>query len=101
MNPHQAAKQHRSSLRNTRFIGITGSCGKTTTKQLATYLLKPDFRGRGSPDDSNCGGRLIDHLLRVESDDHFCIQELGAWGTGTLDVGLELVRPDIGVVLNV
>jgi UDP-N-acetylmuramoyl-tripeptide--D-alanyl-D-alanine ligase len=100
-DPHQTTKQHRSRLRNIRFIGITGSCGKTTTKQLATYLLKPDFRGRSSPDDSNCGRRLIDHLLRVESEDRFCIQELGAWGTGTLDLGLELVRPDIGVVLNV
>jgi UDP-N-acetylmuramyl pentapeptide synthase len=44
---------------------------------------------------------LIDNILTVSSADDFCIQELGAWGTGTLDAGLELVKPDIGVVLNV
>ncbi len=44
---------------------------------------------------------MIEHVLQIQPEDQFCIQELGAWGPGTLDPGLELVRPDIGVVLNV
>jgi UDP-N-acetylmuramoyl-tripeptide--D-alanyl-D-alanine ligase len=44
---------------------------------------------------------LVENVLRAQACDDFCIQELGAWGPGTLDAGLELVKPDIGVVLNV
>jgi UDP-N-acetylmuramoyl-tripeptide--D-alanyl-D-alanine ligase len=37
----------------------------------------------------------------VEPHHRFFVQELGAWGPGTLDAGLDLVRPNVGVVLNV
>jgi UDP-N-acetylmuramoyl-tripeptide--D-alanyl-D-alanine ligase len=100
-NWRDRARLHRSRLREVAFIGITGSCGKTTAKDLAAGLLQPDLRGLSSPDDGNCGAKLVDHILRVQPSHDFCIQELGAWGPGTLDAGLELVRPDIGVVLNV
>jgi UDP-N-acetylmuramyl pentapeptide synthase len=97
----EQALHHRSQLRHTVFIGITGSCGKTTTRDVAAYLLQPDFRGLKSPDDGNCGAQLVRHVLQVKPGDDFCLQELGAWGPGTLDAGLALAQPDIGVVLNV
>ncbi len=83
------------------FVAITGSCGKTTTKDLATGLLTPTFAGSSNPGSGNCGAELVEHLLAIAPRHRFCIQELGAWGPGTLDLGLELVRPDVGVVLNV
>ena len=92
---------HRQSLTTVRFIAITGSCGKTTTKDLAAGLLAPTFQGSSNPGSGNCGMDLVDHLLRVEPDHDFCIQELGAWGPATLDTGVKLVAPHIGVVLNV
>jgi UDP-N-acetylmuramoyl-tripeptide--D-alanyl-D-alanine ligase len=95
------AKRHRMLVQNTVFIAITGSCGKTTTKDLSEFLLRPTLRGLSSHDDGNCGSKLIDNLLRVKPDDDFYIQELGAWGPGTLDAGIGLVQPKIGVVLNV
>jgi len=95
------ARAHRSELSGVTFVAITGSCGKTTTKDLATGLLLPTFPGSSNPGSGNCGAELVGHLLAVEPHHRFCIQELGAWGPGTLDAGLELVRPDVGVVLNV
>lgn len=95
------AREHRSKLGMVTFVGITGSCGKTTTKDLAAGLLAPILQGSSNPGSGNCGTELIEHLLQVKSSHCFCLQELGAWGPGTLDVGLELVRPDIGVVLNI
>lgn len=97
----EQALQHRSRLGGVTFIGITGSCGKTTTKDLATRLLSPTLRGTSNPGSGNCGVDVVRHLLRVEPHHQFCIQELGAWGPGTLDAGLELVQPRIGVVLNI
>lgn len=92
---------HRDTLSSVTFIGITGSCGKTTTKDLATGLLAPTLKGVSNPGSGNCGIELAENILRVQPCHGFCIQELGAWGAGTLDEGLELVKPDIGVVLNV
>lgn len=95
------ARAHRARLDTVRFVAITGSCGKTTTKDLATGLASPSLRGTGNPGSGNCGADVVRHVLQVEPADAFCIQELGAWGPGTLDAGLELIRPHIGVVLNV
>lgn len=101
VNITDRAKHFRSLNQKTRFVAITGSCGKTTTKDLATHLLQPELQGLTSADHENCGTKLANNVLSVKPDDDYCIQELGAWGAGTLDIGIELVQPDIGVVLNV
>ena len=58
-------------------------------------------RGTSNPGSGNCGSDVVRQILRVRPDHEFCVQELGAWGPGTLDEGLRLIRPDVGVVLNV
>jgi len=98
---YSQARTHRSRLDGVTFVGITGSCGKTTTKDLAAGLLAPVLWGTSNPGSGNCGADLVRQILQVDQAHAFCIQELGAWGPRTLDAGLELVRPDIGVVLNV
>ena len=84
-----------------RFVAITGSCGKTTTKDLAAAILGGLRAGGSSPGSDNCGAAVGRNVLAVRPDDEFFIQELGAWGAGTLDAGLDLIRPEIGVVLNI
>ena len=95
------AARHRHDVRDVTFIGVTGSCGKTTTIRLAAHVLAGSYSGTASAEDANCGGGLAATVLAVTPSDEFCLQELGAWGQGTLDAGLALVRPDIGVVTNV
>jgi len=97
----EEVRTHRSRLGQVTFIGITGSCGKTTTKDLAAGLLSERLRGSANPGSGNCGADLVRHLLQIEPTDDYCIQELGAWGSGTLDAGLELIQPRVGVVLNI
>ncbi|MDA0167666.1 Mur ligase family protein [Solirubrobacter taibaiensis] len=96
-----AARCHREAVSDVTFVAVTGSCGKSTTVHLADRLLRGQLRGIASAPNANCGDPLIDNLLRVGTDDDYCLQELGAWGPGTLDIGLELTRPTVGVVLNV
>lgn len=100
-NDVRTARERRAALNGIPFVGITGSCGKTTTKDLAAGLLAPNLTGFVNPGSGNCGADLIRNLMRAESHHRFFLQELGAWGPGTLDAGLDLVRPDVGVVLNV
>ena len=103
MDPETRARvrAHRSQQDGVTFVGITGSCGKTTTKDLTIGLLSTRFAVMSNPGSGNCGRELVENILRVRADPRFVVQELGAWGPGTLDMGLDLLRPDLGVVLNV
>jgi len=95
------AARHRAACAGVTFVAITGSCGKSTTKHLAEAILGDRLSGVVSPGSENCGAPLVDNILRTSPTHDYCLQEMGAWGPGTLDMGLELVRPAIGVVLNV
>ena len=97
----ELALAHRLALPDVTFVAITGSCGKTTTKDLATGIVAGALRGTSNPGSGNCGSDVVRQMLRVGPEHEFCLQELGAWGPGTLDEGLRLIRPDVGVVLNV
>ena len=94
------ARRHRAELTNLDFIAVTGSCGKTTTKDLIAHVLASRYRGAKSTGSRNCGDDLAADMLAVEAKDKFFVQELGAWGPGTIDQGIDLVRPDIAVVTN-
>ena len=98
--PLAEALAHRERLRDVVFIAVTGSCGKTTTKDLIAAMLGSKFRGTKNDDTRNCGPDVIKAILRIAPTDDFFVQELGAWGPNTLDAGIGLVQPDIAVVTN-
>ncbi len=100
MNDWASAHAHRERLDRVAMIAVTGSCGKTTTKDLIARVLGGRWRGRTSSGSNNCGADLPADLLTVSPDDHFFVQELAAWGPGTIEPGLDLIRPRIGVVTN-
>jgi UDP-N-acetylmuramoyl-tripeptide--D-alanyl-D-alanine ligase len=84
-----------------RVVGITGSNGKTTTKNLLREIL-----GRvGSTVASHAsfnnevGGPMT--MLRVTHDTEFLVAEMGASGPGAIARLVALAPPDIGVVLKV
>ncbi len=102
MNDDAIAQAHarRTELTGVTFIAVTGSCGKTTTKDLIAALLGARLRGSKNDDTRNCGPDLIRAVLAIRPDDDFFVQELGAWGPGTLDAGIGLIRPAISVITN-
>ncbi|QWT23170.1 UDP-N-acetylmuramoyl-tripeptide--D-alanyl-D-alanine ligase [Subtercola sp. PAMC28395] len=84
-----------------KVIGITGSNGKTTTKNLVRTILE----GRGptvAPRDSfnnEVGAPLT--MLKLESDTRYLVAEMGASKPGEITRLVRMARPDIGVVLMV
>lgn len=96
-----AAERHRADLSNVRFVAVTGSCGKTTTVSLAHQIVSGSLSGTASREDANCAEPLAQCIVGVNPDDDYCLQEVGAWGPGTIEPALALVRPDVGVVTNV
>ena len=96
----QRARRHRAALRNTVFVGITGSTGKTTAKDMiATILgraLGPGSQGKGS---DNYAEDIAQLVLSTRRSDPFCVCEVGIHTP--IDFQLALLRPSIGVVTNV
>lgn len=91
----------RLQLPNLKVIGITGSQGKTTTKDLLHHILE-SVGPTVSPENSfnnELGAPL--NLLRCDEQTKFCIAELGARHIGDIKNLATIVKPDIGIVLKV
>ncbi|UCE23904.1 MAG: UDP-N-acetylmuramoyl-tripeptide--D-alanyl-D-alanine ligase [Candidatus Zixiibacteriota bacterium] len=104
-NSHQAmiemAKQYRNSI-DGRFVGITGSNGKTTTKELTFRLIKSvEPRTFCSPGNFNNLYGLPLSLFAVENDARVVVLEMGISTTGEMPQLAEIVRPDVIVITNV
>lgn len=85
----------------TTVIGITGSAGKTTTKDLLRALLEPEgptVAPQGSYN-SEVGVPLT--IFTAELETRFVVVEMGADAPGNIRDLAEMVRPDIGAVLMV
>jgi len=84
-----------------RIVGITGSNGKTTTKNMLARILQdegPTVAPRASFN-NEVGAPLT--MLRVTHDTRFLVSEFGASGPGEIARLAGLVQPDMGVVLMV
>lgn len=95
------AAGYRRLLRGTRFVGITGSVGKTTTKDLAYRALASRFRTARSHLSNNDLYNTARTILATRPWTAFCLQELGVDTPGSIEAPLELLRPDMAIVTTI
>ena len=91
----------RTRLENLTVIAITGSQGKTSTKDLLRHMLEavgPTIAPSGS---FNNDLGLPVTLLECDERTRFCILEMGARHSGDIARLCQIARPNIGVVLGV
>lgn len=93
----QAAKAWRAKF-NAQVIGITGSVGKTTTKELTHTVLSQRYRTLKSPGNRNNEIGLPLTLLELRSHHQRAVLEMGMYATGEISLLCELAQPFIGVV---
>ena len=93
-----AAKYYRRSCHNTRFIGITGSCGKTTTKGLVSAVLKMAGKVVTSNTETNPPSEVAKTVLRVRRSHRYCVQEVSEYPPGALVESTDMFEPHIAVV---
>ena len=84
-----------------RVVGITGSVGKTTTKELAAAVAGRAFRTARSPQNWNTEIGIPLVLTNLPCGVEVAIVELAMRGPGQIRELVEICRPDVGVVTNV
>lgn len=82
-------------------VGITGSCGKTTTKALLTHLLAADKKVFAAPESYNTEIGLPLALLAMSTTAQVGIFELGASAPGEIAPLAELLAPHIAILTTV
>jgi UDP-N-acetylmuramoyl-tripeptide--D-alanyl-D-alanine ligase len=93
-----------SAFHRSRFslpvIGITGSNGKTTTKEMLASILAA--RGMGLKTGGNLNNLigLPKMLLKLNSEHKWAVLEMGMSELGEIDRLAEIAKPDIGVITN-
>src|SRR5262249_41433131 len=84
-----------------RVVGITGSMGKTSTKDILAALCMPSARTIAAEASYNNEIGVPLTLCRLEPDTEVCILELAMRGFGQIAALCDVARPEIGVITNV
>jgi UDP-N-acetylmuramoyl-tripeptide--D-alanyl-D-alanine ligase len=84
-----------------RFVGVTGSTGKTSTKDILAALCAPVVRTVATEGSYNAELGVPLTLGRLEPDTELCILELGMRGVGQIAELCAIARPDVGVITTV
>jgi UDP-N-acetylmuramoyl-tripeptide--D-alanyl-D-alanine ligase len=86
---------------NPRVIGITGSIGKTTTKEFTASLLSRRFRALKSEGNFNNRLGLALSLLKFQPGQEVAVLEMGTSGPGEILALTRIAPPDVAVITNI
>lgn len=82
-------------------IAVTGSCGKTTTKDMIYYVLREGFRIHRSEGNHNNEIGLPLSVMELPEEAEAAIFEMGMYTLGEIDHLAHIVRPNIAVITNI
>jgi len=97
----QLAKAHRKALAGTKFIAITGSVGKTTTKRLIHTVLATTHNGREAPRSYNNEIGVPLTILAAKPSDRYVVVEAGMSAPGEIAHLGAIIEPDIAIITAV
>lgn len=93
---------YRPWLRNTTFVGITGSAGKTTAKELLAAILQCHLtKGVKGPGSFSFPYNIACLVLNTRASDAYCVTEIGLSSEFRIDLSVALFRPTVAVVTNI
>jgi len=84
-----------------KVVAITGSTGKTSTKDILAALLGPHLRTVASPENFNTEIGMALAILAAPAGTEAVVLELAMRGAGQIAQLTEIAQPDVGVIVNV
>jgi UDP-N-acetylmuramoyl-tripeptide--D-alanyl-D-alanine ligase len=92
---------HRRKALNARVVAVTGSSGKTTTKDLLEGVLAGSFRVHATPRNLNNRIGLPQTILMAPDDAQLLVLEMGTNEPGEIRALTEVAEPELGVITTV
>lgn len=97
---HRLASYHRG-LFTPIVIGITGSVGKTSTKEATASVLSRRYSTLKNPRSYNSESTLPIVVLQLNAQHELAVLEMGMYRPGDIELLAHIARPSIGIVTNV
>ena len=94
------AREHRRAM-GTKIIGVTGTNGKTTTKELIATVLAKKYNVLYTQGNFNNHIGVPKTLLRLTKEHEIAVIEMGANHPGEIKTLVNIVEPDCGIITNV
>ncbi len=86
---------------NAKIISITGSCGKTTLKEMIGNTLKNISKTSYSQKSFNNKYGVPLSLFNLKQNDHFGVFEVGMDKKGEINSLTKIIKPDVGIITNI
>ena len=86
---------------NAKIISITGSCGKTTLKEMIGHTLKEVSKITYSPKSFNNKYGVPFSLFNLKQNDEFGVFEVGMDKKGEIDNLSRIIKPDLAIITNI
>lgn len=97
----KTAAFHRRQLSGMNVVGVTGTVGKTTTKEMIYDVISQHYKTLKTAGNRNNEIGLPLTLLRAENDTEQAILEMGFYVPGEIDQLCQIALPSVGVITNV
>lgn len=94
------SKKYRNQL-STKIIGITGSNGKTSTKDILSSILKTKYKTHKTYDNLNNHLGVPLTLLSMDEDTEMAVIEMGMSSLGEIEVLTNIATPDAAIITNI
>lgn len=96
------AKNKLDKLKKLTVIGITGSYGKTSTKEFLATILSRKFKVAKTPEFTNTDIGIAKYILKELNPEHeVFVVEMGAYKKGEIKDICEIVKPKVGIITGI
>ena len=82
-------------------VAITGTCGKTTTKEMIKHILSKDWNVQASISSKNEPRQSFPYLMGIDEKTNAAVFELGLGNSGNIKHQCMIYQPTIGIITNI
>jgi UDP-N-acetylmuramoyl-tripeptide--D-alanyl-D-alanine ligase len=97
----ELARRRRETRSKLKVVAVTGSVGKTTTKELTAAVLNVSYHVLKNEGNLNSEIGLPLVLLEATTRHERAVLEMGMWASGEIALLCDIARPDSGIITNV